>query len=264
MTTATLSYRHQDLAPFARTTNRDIEQVANAFRFQLGVEGRVALSVRDLSHVEALCVNGVSYEVWSDLSRTLFDAQGEKVSGIFEFIPEIEEDAVNVRVSPVDETFTPETVLSTFAHELGHAVFDGPVLIGSRQAQRALGCAEPVMAYRVTEGECTKSLSGLSDAELRSEWRANQFMGCLLVPRNLLMHMIEELAPKHGFRLDFEDMLLEGPGAGEPNIVCERHDVEGHFFDLIGHLSLIFGVSPSFIRTRFARYGLWDSSAKAI
>ena len=111
MTTPTITYRHQDLAPFARTTNRDIEQVANAFRFQLGVDGRVALSVRDLSRVAALCVNGVSYEIWSDLSRTLFDAQGEKVSGIFEFIPEIEEDAVNVRVSPVDETFTPETVL---------------------------------------------------------------------------------------------------------------------------------------------------------
>jgi len=264
MNTATISYRHQDLAPFARTTNRDIEQVANAFRMQLGLEGRVALNVRDLSRIEVLCVNGVSYEIWSDLTRTLFDAQGEKVPGIFEFIPEIEEDAVNVRVSPQDETFTAETVLSTFAHELGHAVFDGPALIGSRQAQRALGCAEPVMAYRVTEGECTKSLSGLSDESMRSEWRANQFMGCLLVPRNLLMHMIEELAPQHGFALDFDEVLLDGPGAGEPRIVCRRSDFRGHFNDLIGHLSLIFGVSPSFVRTRLHRYGLWDSSAKWI
>ena len=80
MITASLFYRHQDLAPIARTTNRDIERVAAAFRKQLSAEDRVALKLGDLRKVEALNVNGVHFEVWSDLTRPLFDTS---VLGIF-------------------------------------------------------------------------------------------------------------------------------------------------------------------------------------
>lgn len=258
MITASLFYRHQDLAPIARTTNRDIERVAAAFRKQLSAEDRVALNLEDLRKVEALNVNGVHFEVWSDLTRPLFDTSGVKVPGIFEFLPEIEYDAVNVRVSPADERFTHETVLSTFAHELGHAVFEGPFLINERRTNYRFG--EPVEAYRVTEFEGARPEARLSDAVIRSEWRANQFMGCLLVPREQLFQTIEDIAQRHQFVLDFDDVVLEGPGAGEPRIVCQSSDFDGHLYDLIGHLGLIFGVSPYFVNTRMKRYGLIDES----
>ena len=156
---------------------------------QLGLEGRVALNVRDLSRIEVLCVNGVSYEIWSDLTRTLFDVQGEKVPGIFEFIPEIEEDAVNVRVSPQDETFTAETVLSTFAHELGHAVFDGPALI--------------VLVFHFQETQGTFEISSVADLVAVQLPVVMPF-----IESEILCVIIQGFIAAYAFASHFQDLII--------------------------------------------------------
>ena len=258
MTTATLFYRQHNLLPYARTTRSDIEAVATAFRSQLGLGSRLDVRAADLARVDALQVNSVSFEIWSDLTRTIFDESGTKVPGIFEFLPEIEDDAVNVRVSPADESYTTETVLSTFAHELGHAVFEGPALIASRAARRSLGCTEAVSAYRVIEGEAARSAALQSAEALRAEWRANQFMGCLLVPRAELLQTVVQIAERHDFVVDDAHMILEGPGAGIPRMECVQEDYLGHLGDLIVDLAERFGVTPHFVRKRLWHYGLID------
>jgi len=278
----TLCYRHEHHAPRPGLSGADIEAVAHSVRGKLGADARAALTLEDLGRIEALCVNDVAFEVWSDLSRTLHDPEGEKVPGIFEFLPEIEDDAVNVRVSPVDQTYTPETVLSTFAHELGHAIFDGPALIAHRATQRAYGCREPVRAYRIFEQRLTAdapqpALHQAPDAcetsrlrprlrertaftvALRTEWRANHFMGCLLVPHERLLEAIAELGPVHDFALDFTHCSAEPcVGAHLPRIVCRRNDVETCLDGLTVHLAYAFGVTPWFIRRRLKRCGLLE------
>ncbi len=111
-----------------------IETVAREARAQLLSPGADALTLAQLAAISDLNINGLPYQLWVSLNHPVTDEDGQPVLGLCEFDPGCGEDAVSVLVSPVGEQLTPELALSTFAHELGHAIFDAPAwLIAARQ-----------------------------------------------------------------------------------------------------------------------------------
>ena len=82
---------------------------------------------------------------------------------------------------------------STLAHELGHALFDGPSML--RQAgQRAFAMVTP------DEGHLAEPARGRGGMDWR-EFRANEFMGALLAPRVLLQRELVRRAIALGLPL---------------------------------------------------------------
>ena len=188
------------------------------------------------------------------------------------------EDAVSLLVSPVGQHLTPELALSTFAHELGHAVFDAPSwLVAARQGPGLFEGAGATQsrAYRMTtrdaehltasamvtpeDGVLTSEVSSLLthfgrahlEKEIRiAEYRANEFMGSLLVPRNRLVELALALAPKFGVEVNGQGGLLEDKPKTTGIIFPSRLE------NLQRELAANFGVTPKFIRVRMERYGL--------
>ncbi len=107
-------------------------------------------------------------------------------------------------VSPVGENASEALVLSTLAHETGHAIFDAPgwiVAAGQGPGLFDDPGAPAHTAYRTTtrDGEhlarATPANGGVQEHspgvtvrsdEYFAELRANEFMGSLLVPRQRL------------------------------------------------------------------------------
>jgi hypothetical protein len=176
-------------------------------------------------------INGRQFEVYWDADHEVHDDLGRPVFGVCETDRDSPEVAY-VSINGPLLSGCPDLVVSTAAHELGHVIFDVPA--GHR-------------CYRAV----TASADALLSAERSSEWRANEFMGALLVPpvplhRELLRHARSEglrlkRAPHHGRRgcpvVDpFNDPdALAGVGAV---------------------LGQEFGVSERFIDIRLRRYGL--------
>ena len=102
--------------------------------------GADALTLEQLAAISDLTINGLPYQLWVSLDHPVTDEDGLPVLGLCEFDPDCGEDAVSVLISPVGEQLTPELALSTFAHELGHAIFDlsGFDLVQVKLAMRLL------------------------------------------------------------------------------------------------------------------------------
>ena len=75
MTALKLHYRHTHLYQPCYVSHSEIEKVAADARRELGLSGRKALNVEDLSAVERLCVNGISYDVWPDLDHPVHNCR---------------------------------------------------------------------------------------------------------------------------------------------------------------------------------------------
>jgi len=88
------------------------------------------------------------------------------------------------------------------------------------------------------------------------EWRANEFMGSLLVPRDLLAARLRHHAEALGIPLEGDPRQdLSGNGfAIAADVDRGRYDVE--IAVLLSNLAGDFGVSPRFIEVRLLRYGL--------
>lgn len=97
-------------------------------------------------------------------------------------------------------------MLSTFAHELGHAIFDAPSWIAaaakgpglfdeaslqSRKVYRTTTEDAEHLAKRTAGMEPSTQCSELERQVFFAELRANEFMGSLLVPRQRLHRLIE-------------------------------------------------------------------------
>lgn len=261
----------------------DIETVAREARAQLLPAGTDALTLEQLAAIADLNINGLPYQLWVSLDHPITDEAGLPVLGLCEFDPDCGEDAVSVLISPVGEQLTPELALSTFAHELGHAVFDAPAWLVA--AQQGPGLFDEAggqhRAYRMTTRdaehlttaatitpEATSSAPGLSSifakvrqAELEkalriAEFRANEFMGSLLVPRERLMELALAHAPEFGVELNGQGGLLEDKPKTSGIIMPSRLD------NLLRELATRFGVHPRFIRVRMERYGLLATQGK--
>jgi hypothetical protein len=260
-------YRHDyNHAPYF-VSHADVQRVAAQVRAQLVPEGSdEALSLDRLSMIESLDVNGVEYALWLDLEHPVHDDEQNPVFGVFEYMPSSAIDAVSVSVSPQSDELSDEVRLSTLAHELGHAIFDGPALVvhhQDRPRHKPLD-ATPVRAFRmITENleQLTRADDDVPEWVKFAELRANEFMGSLLVPRDLLWAAILELQPAYGYEIEAPD--TEWDSAGEQ--VSERQRIKFNPFDfnidapgLAEALAPRFGVTPIFVYVRMRRYGMID------
>jgi hypothetical protein len=149
------------------------------------------------------------------------------------------------------------------AHELGHAVFDAPgwILDGSK-GPGLFDAFEPSgqRAYRTTTPDSehlakvptAPSAAQATEAHF-AELRANEFMGSLLVPRQLLSTAAEELAPQYKVSVHRGPSLdAEIPGTSLQLSATSPVDMEL----LERALAMRFGVNPRFVQVRLQRYGL--------
>ena len=269
MPALTLHYRHNDRYEPHYANHADIGKVATAVRRQLRLADRRALTIADIAAIKELNVNGVAYDVWLDLEHQLHDEQKNPVFGVFEFTPIHSVDAVSVCVSPAGSGMSEELRLSTLAHEMGHAIFDGPALVSHHQNQPLAGLmqAGTVRAFRlVTESQAQlQKADNLLPSHIRfAELRANEFMGSLLVPRELLWDAVMEEAPKHALEIKYgEDTLFAETPDGEKQIVWSEVTYDMDCWSFTRVLAPHFGVSPSFIGVRMMRYGMIPSENKA-
>jgi hypothetical protein len=246
----------------------DIEKVAADVRRQLGLSDRRALTIADVAAIKELNVNGITYDVWLDLDHEVHDEQQNPVLGVFEFTPSSSINAVQVSVSPASSGLSEEVRLSTLAHEMGHAIFDGPALVAHHQNQPLADLMQTgtVRAFRsVTE---TQTPTHRVDKHLPehikfAELRANEFMGSLLVPRDLLWEAVMEEAPKHALEIRYgEDTLFAETLDGEKKIVWSDVTYDMDCWSFTRALAPHFGVNPAFMEVRMMRYGMITSDNK--
>jgi hypothetical protein len=258
MTTIQAYYRHHgNHVPFY-IKHSDVEQVAAHIRSQLVPAQREALTIEDLSSITALEVNSVEYDVWLDMDHELLDDDQNPVYGVFEYEPSSAINAVSVCVAPKSEELIDEVRLSTLAHEMGHAVFDAPAMIVHHQNDPTAHMDEGsrLRAYRLTtenQDHLQQASVMLPDDVRFAEFRANEFMGSLLVPRDLLWNAIEEMAKEYSLELDY------GQGMpGQQKIIWNYFDFNIDRKTLAEKLAPRFGVTPIFIEVRMKRYGMSD------
>jgi len=190
MSALCLQYAHCALRKPRYLNKSAIETVANEVRAQLLPAGADALTLEQLAAISDLNINGLPYQLWVSLDHPVTDGDDRPVLGLCEFDPDCGEDAVSVLVSPVGEQLSPELALSTFAHELGHAIFDAPAwLIAAKQGPGLFD--EPDTSQRRAYRTATPDAEHLGamalpqntslEKEIRiAEFRANEYKDELL------------------------------------------------------------------------------------
>jgi len=259
----TLDYRcrHQNVPLYLK--HAEVEELAWRARRRLVGEDVEAVTLDLLTEIDGLRINGLAMGLWIDIDHPVNDEQGEPVLGVCEYDPDASPDAALVSVTPVGESMSAELALSTLAHELGHAVFDAPGWVAVNR--RGPGLFDDPgdfsrKAFRTTTHNAEHLAAPLQDAAASTlsssqrtthlaELRANEFMGSLLVPRQLLTRAAEALAPDFGIAL-----------GNRPGLFAESApECKGGLSDLNGlqkSLARRFGVHRRFIVVRMARYGL--------
>ncbi len=183
-------------------------------------------------------VNGTMLVTHWDLQRRVCDEEGREALGVTEADPALPGALViSLNAAMIGER--DYLTRSTLAHELGHAVFDGPSMT-RRTSRVAFAMVTP------DEGHLT-AVPRVGDGLDWREYRANEFMGALLAPRPLLHREMVNRAVALGLPLvdAGQDLPALRAGAG---------------FERIEHLLLDlaerFGVSAEFIECRMRRYAL--------
>jgi Zn-dependent peptidase ImmA (M78 family) len=279
MSVLTLDYRHSHWLRPAYLKHSEVEDLAAMVRQQLVDANIDAISMAVLSDITRLKINDLIYDLYISTDHVVHDENGEPALGICEYDPS-DPNAALVSVSPVNENTNEELVLSTLAHEFGHAIFDAPGwIINARMGPGLFDDPSEIVykSYRTTThdgghlakatpvNDSTRELSQFAGNEREvyfAELRANEFMGSLLVPRQRLNLAIEQLAPQHGVTIHRSPSI-------DPELPCITLHLttEGN----LGFLSMEFlqksldkrfGVSPRFIQVRMERYGLLKSGDK--
>jgi len=235
----TYPYHHASLEPRPMKAQQ-IWSVADQVRRQIAPRRHVpCLDLDRLVQVAgAMVVNGCAIATHWDFERSIHDGDGREALGVTEADPAL---PGIVLISLNAELISDRDYLkrSTLAHELGHALFDGPAML--RQA------AAPAFAMVTPdEGHLGPSTRGRSGIDWR-EFRANEFMGALLAPRGLLQRELVRRAIAFGLPLidagEDQPVLRSG---------CDSLRTEQMLLDLAER----FGVSPTFIEYRLRRYAL--------
>lgn len=193
---------------------------------------------RLLERCDRLCINGRMIRITWDCAHAVHDKSGRPVFGVCETDPDCPDTAF-VSVNGPRLEGRPDLALSTIGHELGHVVFDVPP---------ALSATDPI---RLT---FTTGPAALLRGEGVSEWRANEFMGALLVPPYRLHRELLRYARSEHLA------LARAPHHGRPAwpVIGGGNDPEA----VAGVMSVLagdFGVSPRFIEVRIARYQLIET-----
>ena len=128
-----------------------------------------------------------------------------------------------------------------------------------------LAHAKPVQAYRhVTETQehLQKQLPMVPEHIRRAEWRANEFMGSLLVPRDLLWEAVLAEAPHRAIEIRYEDTLFADSMDGVKELVWSEATYDVDRWSFTRAIAPMFGVTPAFIEVRMKRYGIIPPDAK--
>ena len=127
-------------------------------------------------------------------------------------------------------------ILAVLAHEVGHIVFDVPCAVD-----------HPARCYR----SVTKGPGCLDRATQRSERRANEFMGAVLVPPASLHLRLVAHARAEKLR------MVHAPNFGRPGcrVLAHNTPIEA-VAGIVAALAGDFGVSDRFIAVRLQRYRL--------
>ena len=167
---------------------------------------------------KSMRVNGTAVSMHWDLQRPIHDGRGCEALGVTEADPAV---PGTVIISVNAELIADRDYLkrSTVAHEFGHAVFDGPSML--RQAGKpAFSMVTP------DESHLETAAPGRKGTDWR-EFRANEFMGALLVPRSVLQREMVRHSVASG-------LALFDAGESEP-VLRRRSDpsrIEGLLIDL--------------------------------
>lgn len=274
MSGITLNYRHCSRFSPHYINHTKVADLASETRQQLVDSTTDALTLDVLRSIERMNVNGIAFDLWVGVDQPVTDEDGNAVLGVCEFDPDASKDAAVLSVTHVCEIASPELVLSTFAHELGHAVFDAPAWI-HEAAQGAGLFDDPALTVRKAYRTTTPDAEHLSkprptpvhNTELESsirfaEFRANEFMGSLLVPRQHLIRAVEALAEQHSVTIVRSPSIdPDFPGMGMTLTAKSSFGFDG-MDPLLKVLATRFGVTPKFIRVRMDRYGLRQPGVK--
>lgn len=260
MTRLGLEFRHCERHRPFYLKHAQVEVLAGEVRNQLIEPDELALPFKALAGVTQLKVNGIEMTIDIDTDHPVHDEAGNPVLGVCEYDPSLPDTAL-VSVSPVSDTVSPTLVLSTLAHELGHACFDLPGWIyNAHQGPDLFADAEtPHRIYRTItqDADHLSQATPLERAERFAELRANEFMGSLLVPRLHLRVAATTLAQRLGIK------VLPGPSLHPdfPSVECCFIPPNQDSFDCLAmqglylELADYFGVSSRFIEVRMQHYG---------
>jgi hypothetical protein len=221
-------------------TAREIWEIADEVR-QQSLPRRPVLCVdidRLVRAAQKILVNGIEITAHWDLNRSIRDAKGRDALGVTEVDPALPR---SLLISLNGEFIAGRDYLkrSTLAHELGHALFDGPSML--RQAgQRAFALVAPDEEHLAKPSRARRGMDW-------REFRANEFMAALLTPRGLLQRELLRRAIALG-------LPLVDAGGDHPVLSAggDQVRVEELLFDLAER----FGVSATFIEYRLHRYDL--------
>jgi hypothetical protein len=282
MPVLTLAYRCCDRRLPHFLKHSEVEEIAGLARRQL-VEASVdALPLDVLKGIEGLKINGMAFDLWVSTEHPVNDEQGQPVLGVCEFDPGASIEAALLSVTPVSDSATAELVLSTFAHELGHAIFDAPGWIAAanqgpglfddpdefaRKAYRTTTRDAEHLAKNPTSSEHQPPVPSVINRQIErevhfAELRANEFMGSLLVPRQRLAQAVEELAPQHGVTIHRHPSLYPELPDAQLRLTADGDLGLFHMEGLQKALAERFGVHRRFIQVRMERYGLLHSGTK--
>lgn len=201
------------------------------------------LSAGDLiRRVSRLAVNGVRLTVLWDGENEIHDDDGNPVAGVCETDPD-SPGTVFLSLNPAVVGDHPTLAASTAAHELGHAIFDGPAsVLASQRLFR-----DVVVDEGHFEG------GGPRDDRHWSEYRANEFMGGLLAPPDLLHRAMVIRARQ----LDIA-LVRAGGHAGKPGypVIDGGQWTDFQQDALLDDLAETFGLSAVFLWVRLNKYRL--------
>lgn len=237
--TITYPYDRATWEPLPLRAKR-IWELAAAVRDQISA-GRRALGLdieRIVARTRRMIVNGVSIATQWDFDREVRDHEGREALGVTEADSELP-GAVLISLSGDLIAGRDYLKRSTLAHELGHAIFDGPSIL-RRVGDKAFAMVTPDESHLGTTARADERMNW-------REFRANEFMGALLAPRDLLHRELVRRSISLG--LPLVDAGMREPvlrEAGDPDRMEQLH------LDLAER----FGVSAEFIAYRLRRYGL--------
>jgi hypothetical protein len=247
-----LDYPHlrPSFAP-KRLKAESIWAIADAARMQIcGNAQRARIDISQIiKRTRHLIVNGIAFEAHWELSHPVVDEMGCPVAGAVEYDESFPQAAL-ISINSDLLRGRDDLACSTVAHELGHAIFDTPSWIQHAVNGLEFPAAAQMLHFQPSPHEEPFGNRLPVSATDWCEWRANEFMGAFLAPRNLLHRHLHKQAA--GLKVP----LVEGSTIADLPIVNERRAGSDAIEALLIELAEIFGVSIEFIRVRLHKYQL--------
>jgi hypothetical protein len=265
-----VTYKHDKKNAKPRSvSNEDIRRLAQDVRWQIGCGDRLRIGADDLFAINEINANGITYELSWSVDGPVTNEQGQPVLGLCEHNPDDFPNTALIFANPDAVASVDGLLISTLAHEFGHGIFDAPGWIVAAQTSGLPG----LYASSIGQRFHTETPDELHLGQKRPkqhppdfpEWRANEFMGSLLVPRDQLVSLLKARALM--MSLPVEEIppvasLVPADSNADIRIARElgRRDRNAKLPSLINALASEFGVSRRFMEVRLLRYGLVEEA----